>query len=328
MPILTNLKYNPNKVYAANVNNLRELQIIKQNEENYQAYLRYSQGYQVAKNSYYAFPVQNPPMCSDPAGMAYYQPQYPMMTNQYYSPPVNCVPYYAQPMPMPCPVMKKPSTKLSTKSPHAITGHKLTRSNTVFTPKGVNRNLVGVNNAQTPPPGYQQENGTFSSQAALNNQFGRFTLDEEEPDTYNYNCEPVSSNFDMEPSLFRKSTFDETENYRFQKSVSPFSSPEERNLQLRLISSFQLNTLAIESEEEEDDEENHKQLHSNTTPQPRMNKLYAQIKNEEENIFNVFEPYHGTDETFQNVAPRSGGSSSGPIFSLISSQAESPGTSN
>lgn len=62
MPILTNLKYNPNKVYAANVNNLRELQIIKQNEENYQAYLRYSQGYQLPQNSYYAFPVQNPPI--------------------------------------------------------------------------------------------------------------------------------------------------------------------------------------------------------------------------------------------------------------------------
>jgi hypothetical protein len=60
MPVLTNLKFNPNKVYSANVNHLKELQLIKQREADLKiqsSFQGYPQMYPMAAPNYY-YPYQ------------------------------------------------------------------------------------------------------------------------------------------------------------------------------------------------------------------------------------------------------------------------------
>jgi hypothetical protein len=73
---------------------------------------------------------QSPPIYKDKPAMKYYPPP-PLyqQVQQCYSPPA-ALQYYPQYQSPFKPVDTKPKSKMSTKSPHAITGHKLTRKNT------------------------------------------------------------------------------------------------------------------------------------------------------------------------------------------------------
>jgi hypothetical protein len=77
--------------------------------------------------------TQSPPIYKDKPAMKYYPPPplYQQVQHHCYSPPA-ALQYYPQcqsPF-KPVDTKPKPKSKLSTKSPHAITGHKLTRKNT------------------------------------------------------------------------------------------------------------------------------------------------------------------------------------------------------
>ena len=82
--------------------------------------------------------TQNSPIYKEKPVMHYYPPPYQQVQHQYYSPPAALQGYAQSQSPFKQ-MDKKPKSKLSTKSPHAIAGHKLTRKNTEFIPSNFNR---------------------------------------------------------------------------------------------------------------------------------------------------------------------------------------------
>lgn len=303
MPVITNLKFNPNKVYNANVNHLKELQMIKQREEAYKNYSYnqpYEQMYQMNQSDGYSYPMQGVQMYQNQAPMMYYQSPNYGMQNQYYSPQPNQMQYYMPQNPTFASSAKKTS-KLSTKSPHAITGHKLSRRNT-FAGPGPNDHNFSSYCAKSPPP---------------NDQMGYNLNGEQSCSDY----AKTSTNNGSNGSYFRKSTFDDTEAYYPQTSPSPFSSPEEYNMQMRIVSNFKLNPFPIENEGEDSNA-----FCQNTNSEDRMAKRHQQIA-EEEDMFAAFEPFSNENDSLQMEDSLKGGPSPGPIFSLIS-QAEADGPQN
>lgn len=320
MPVVTNLKFNPNKVYAANVNHLKELQMIKAREQEYQnqcqSYIRYDPGYTIPQ-PYYPYMVQSPPICPEPAPVPYYQPGYIQVPNQYYSPPQTPAPYYGQSVNQMGWAGKKPVSKLSTKSPHAITGHKLVRKNTDFTPKGATRGLGGLKDARIMTPAHQPTQTVNFTQAYNNdNSYQKEWNSAKIESTH----DGYSNPYEVNHNYIRKSTLDETE-YYFQQSVSPFSSPEERNMQMRIVNNFKLNPFPLEGEEYND----YPVQIANS--QRRMSKLHEEIKNEDENSCNYFDVFSENIPTFQKDRRPGTEGNSGPIFNLLS-QADASGQTN
>jgi hypothetical protein len=314
MPVLTNLKYNPNKVYIGNVNHLRELELIKQRAQEMKNIQ--SHGYQHFPNcqmfpsqymmqSQQSYPEQN--------GMMYNQPQYPVMQEQRFcgSPPLG---YYPSPAAAKTNGVKKKS-KLSTKSPHAITGHKLVRKNTDFVPSRQHSNLLPGQQERVQTPemsvNYANFGQAVNSVSSYQRQEGGYS-----PNYYQEYPQYSSG----QTSYYRKSTFDESEYYKAQAMASPYSSPEEFNMQMRMSQSFQLRPFLVG---QGPDQEDSGYFQPNLSGGSHISKKLEEAKDEEE--FNYFEPFSEENNSFQNEERRS--PSSGPIFNLLS-QKETEGVLN
>ena len=119
-----------------------------------------------------------------------------------------------------------------------------------------------------------------------------------------------------ESNYYRKSTFDDTENNMVLKSSPAISSPEEKAMQKKIVSSFNLNLFPFENIEE--DQDDNEELY---VPLIRKEgELATALQNEKEDEYDdmlkVFQPFVSND-AFQNSSPEEEGSS-GPIFSLMS----------
>jgi hypothetical protein len=302
MPVLTNLKFNPNKVYSANVNHLKELQLIKQREADLKiqsSFQGYPQMYPMAAPNYY-YPYQMQQIVwQEPVQMPYYPNMYSGVQSQYYSPPMSS-PFYPTPVQNFSQEIKKPTAKLSTKSPHAILGHKLTRRNTTSYVPG-HASLLGKVETKCQEQDLQvTKNATFSPQAQ----------NDQDDLEFKY----------LDSGYFRKSTMDET-NYFNHQSVSPISSPEEHNMWMRIMASFKLNPYPVENDEEQEIE----------VANADENEHYSQAVNpqgendDDDYMFNVFNTYEAP--SFQKEGAVNSSSSSGPIFSLLL-KSDAKGTSN
>ena len=326
IPSLSNLKFNPNKVYTANVNNMKELQLIKEMEQrfsNYHSFVQSNYSYQT--NIYYP-PQNEKAYVSDSSMMqSYYNDPYWMQT-QNWSPQQSSIPFYGYKVQNPTQSKAKQTSKLSTKSPHAISGHKFHKSNTMLTPKDLNSNGVSGNSVMTPQPFLKSSKDNFTFGQAIQG-VSKNVQNYGDLEYFNYDEQYMQDiNKDYHLSFARKSTFDETEAYA-QNSRSLFVSPEENKMKMKLIQNFNLNPFPIESEEDEEDDDIYQDnpIFSSKILPKSFNKKYDDNKRSENDLFNVFDPFSVEDESFQNEASRIQDSSSGPIFSLLS-KAEPTGT--
>jgi len=335
MPVLTNLKFNPNKVYTANVNHLKELQMIKQKEEDmkkHQNFQGYAPMYPVPQGVYYPNSMQPHMVFAEPQPISYYQNMYPNEQTQYYSPQWSSPAYYQPQIQMVNTTTKKPSSKLSTKSPHAITGHKLTRRNTTsYTPQSLQNTLIDNNQPTTPQNGCQvTKNDNFSNISQQTQmqvpsyQGNRISWQDQvtkmSPDPSEFNNKYV-----------RKSTYDDSESNPFQQSISSMSSPEEQNMCQRIMANFKLNPFPIENEEDQYDQEPDNDY--GNYDQSRMNRLYEAME-DEDHMFSVFEPCDSDamkNSNYMFPAPSQTNQDpfqkEGPIFRIIS-KTEANGATN
>lgn len=254
--------------------------------------------------------TQSSPIYEEKPVMQYYPPPYQPLQHQYYSPPAALLQSYAQVQSPFKSMDKKPKSKLSTKSPHAIAGHKLNRKNTDYTPSNLNRESMTNANNFTNSPGSYQPNYNFSNASNL---VGTSTYNPAEMDNYE-NFYPS----DHSMALTRKMTFDVTENMHSTPLEPSPQSVEEMNMQMKIVSSFKLNPFSFEGDNFNDPDYFSFDC---DVPTEHLSKKFDEAKNEDQ--FNLFEPF--SKDTFQNEGiPLP---SSGPIFSLMS-QADQPGTQN
>ena len=123
---------------SSNVNHLKELQLVKQREQEMKVMRSYSDTnnyFYSQQPVYWQNPVSTPQMPPAQTQMMYYppqpQPQYIMAPNQYYSPPAS-MQYYPQ---------RAQTFKKATKE------IKLKRKNTDFFPKSYKKDLGSSNNS-------------------------------------------------------------------------------------------------------------------------------------------------------------------------------------
>lgn len=325
VPSWSNLKFNPNKVYTANVNNMKELQIIKEMEQRYNSYRSYVQSnYSYQTNSYYS--PQSESMIIPESAMIppYFADPYLMQTQQW-SPQPSSVPVYQYNAQVQVQPKTKPTSKLSTKSPHAITGHKFHKSNTMSTSQDMSRSGLG-GAVMTPQPFLKTPISNFSFGQALNNS-GKNAQNYKDYEYFSYDDKNQKIiNQDYHLNFVRKSTFDETEAYA-NISQPLFISPEENKMKMKLIQNFNLNPFPIESEDDEeiDDIDQDNTIFTSKILPKSFNKKNGEYKGIDNDIFNVFGNFPVEDESFQNEELKMQGSSSGPIISLLS-KAEVTGT--
>lgn len=254
--------------------------------------------------------TQSSPIYKEKAAMQYYPAPYQPMQHQYYSPPaalLQCYPQVQSPFKS---IDKKPKSKLSTKSPHAIAGHKLNRKNTDYTPGNLSREPMTNANNFVNSPGSYQPNDNFSKASNL---IGTQTYFPTEIDDYENFYES-----DHSMALTRKMTFDVTENAHAAPLESSSQSIEEMNMQMKIVSSFKLNPFSFEGDSFNDSDYFSFDCGAQTK---HLSKQFDEAKNEDQ--FNLFEPF--SEDTFQSEEiPLP---SSGPILSLMS-QADQPGIQN
>ena len=277
---------------SSNVNHLKELQMLKQREQelnNMRSYNECNNYYYNQQQMYWQNSGGSPQIIPNQSPMVYYQtapqtpqpaPQYIMAPAQFYSPQVS-MQYYAQPSPIP----KKEI--------------KLKRKNTDFFPKSYNRNLTSVENPSSKSPIFESKksNNDFAN---LSHSSGK-ALGKE---GYG-NCEESKAYELPQPSMNRKYTIDEAKVFQMQPLDQQFESPEEQNMKKRLVENFKLNPHFTGEDDTNQDEVD------------KQNEAEGKEENEDIDVFGPFSP---SQELLNEagVAP-----SGGPIFSLLS-QAEKP----
>lgn len=203
----------------------------------------------------------------------------------------------------------KIKSKLSTKSPHAITGHKLGKANSFETSKSLNKGTDSSQALKISPAGQANtvtnmpKSGSFNQHSA---QYGRSQI---KNGSESWNDTAAPSVNESQNSYFRKSTYDCTENTMINSSpLSPYSIQDHRYSNSFKANPFPLNKI----------DENYTDSLGNSYGQQPINdeQHFSDIHNDDyDQIFDVFTPF--TNDTFKNYGNMDD-SSSGPIFSLIS----------
>lgn len=211
----------------------------------------------------------------------------------------------------------KPASKLSTKSPHAIAGHKFNKQSKLTVAKNLKKGFSADQVQRTPPFNHSNgatDSGTFEQ--ICDTIIGEVHPDDDSKiEAKHSSGKTVPEIRDKDISIIRKSTFDDTENCLINNSASSFSSPQERDLQMRIVSSFKLNPFPFDNFDDHfgDNFENADELDRQNA---KFNgQHYSEFTQNDDELFNVFPPFLQND-AFQ--IDQQEGSSSGPIFSLMS----------